>query len=1268
MTNKLVRYLIISVLLLLTKSISAQVTIFPYNELFDTGAAGWTTQTISGTAWELGTPTAAGTQGAYSTPNCWGTDLDSGYRVNSLTYLKSPKFYIGSLSNPYFSFWQFRYMSSGMDGLYLQYSTDDVSWISMGYYNCPFASNWYNTSSVYSTGAAAFTGGSNGWIQSGIYLNGLGQHDSIRIRFVFNSNLLFGSAQPGVFIDNVGLYESVIFQKDLNVLSFVNPSGNLTPGTTYPVDILVRNASTVDIDTFTCGIHSGTSYSSTQVIQHINAGAFDTVHVGTISFPAGSNYLCAYATLAGDINHANDTICNSFVTTASLPYSQDFEANNGGWYNNSIPPTNWEYGTPTFGQTSSAHSGVNCWDINLDTSYYNNAESNLFTPIFDFTTIGASYLSFWINYNSEGYYDGTRLEYTTNGGLNWQTLGTVNDPLAVNWYNIAVLNSSNKPAWQNNSLGWINARYNLTFLQSYSSVQFRFVFSSDMSQVIDGVSIDDFSIQQMPPINPSLVMVSSTNYNYPLGQTSDPVSLTVKNLGSATLTSFNYGYTKNGIAGPSAVFSGSILPNDSVTLTLPGTPINNTNNQICGYVQKTGDSDTTNNNYCTLFYGSSLSTIPYYENFDNGSLGWVANNNSSIGTAWELGYPAFSVTTGTHSGNFAWDINLTSAYNANALCYLYTPLFDITSAIHPKLSFWQNRNSELNWDGMRIEYSYDSQNWNLLGGYAYPNSTNWYNQQIINSSQLPAWAGLSSGWEFSEIPLDAYQNGQYVQFRFVFTSDQSIVVDGITIDDFAVTAAFDNDAELVSITSPGAFMIEGSATPLIISAKNNGVNTINQLNLTYIINNGAPQTFNWLGTLPTDSIVSLNLGFIIPVGGTNTIKIYNTWLSDMDHYNDTLYATPYAIYAQDAGVTTIITPTLNTASGSTQAVSVLLVNDGAYTLTSIPVTMQLNNQAPISSTWTGSLSPGAYAYFSMPNIIAAVDTNHLKVYIDWPSDIHHENDTAYSTYFGYLSATLPYSTDFETANGGWRTDYVSQFTQWQYGTPNFGATNSTHSGTKCWDINLNVPYYSAANASLLSPYLIINPGSTIKLDFWTNYATESNADGLFIEYSSDEINWTHLGIVNDPQGNNWYNSTITLSEPAWSGFSQGWKQCSYTFTPSITSNYILFRYRFISDVNVVDAGASIDDVNISVVTGIEEENITEKMRIYPNPAHDILFISCPQNFINESIEIRNTLGQIIYQQKISSPQFSIDIKQLPEGLYYLSSGNKIKATSKFIKD
>lgn len=1268
MTKKLHLYYFLVLFSILAGTTKAQITSFPYNETFIANAGGWTVQTISGTAWELGTPTAAGTQGAYSAPNCWGTDLDSGYRVNSLSYLKSPKFHIGSLSNPYFSFRQFRYMAQGMDGMYLQYSTDDVSWNMMGNYNCPFATNWYNSTSIYSTSQPAFTGNSNGWIQSGIYLNGLGNNDSIRIRFVFNSNLLFGSAQPGIFIDDIALGENVIFQKDINVLSFISPSNIVIPGNNYPINILIRNASQVAIDTFTCGYYYNGIYTTQQVIHHMNAGDFDTINVGSTTFNTGLHLLCAYATLTNDINHANDSICSAFNSIATLPYTQDFETNNGGWYNNSLPPTSWEYGTPNYGATTGAHSGTKCWDINLDTAYNSNALAYLYTPNFDLTTIAPSILSFWINYNSENYWDGTRIEYSTDGGITWLLLGNVGDPASTNWYNLSAINSSGLPAWAGTSAGWYKASYNLNSFSAVTSMQFRFIFTSDQTQNTDGVSIDDFSIEPLPSVEPQLTSLNCTSTTYSLGATTDNIRFEIKNNGSQTISNISYNYKVNGTTMQTGIYGASILPGNTAYAYLVGFTVTQSVNSVCGYISIANDADTSNNMACISITGLSIYSTPFEDNFDNGNLGWISINEGAIGSDWQLGYPSFGLTTGTHSGNNAWDVNLTSGYASSANCMLYSPLFDLTSAVHPKLHFWQNLNAESTWDGLRIDYKYSTSTiWQTLGTGIDPGTTNWYNDLQLNSSLLPGWTGSSAGWQYSEYPLDTLATNPSIQFRFAFTSDLSINTDGVSIDDFAITQLLASDAQMLSIYSPSGILSEGISTPLIVALKNVGISAITSLSIKHKWNGASAINYNWSGNLLTDSIAYINLGNIIPVGGNNQLQVYTTWAPDLYNGNDTINATYYAIYNNDAGILSVATNSTTVPTGVPIPVDITLNNIGVQTLTNVPISYSINNGAIYNYTWTGFLSPGLSTTVSLPQINAQPDTNHLIAYINWPSDNHHDNDTASTEFYGIVTATLPYNNNFENGYQGWREEHWSNNTKWELGMPAFGSTNSTHSGTACWDINLNMPYFSAANATLKTPYFITPTGGTINISFWLNYTTENNADGLFLEYSTNDLTWNHIGAINDPLGSNWYNSTITQANTAWSGFSNGWKYCTYNMPLSWGISFIELRFKFLSDINIVDSGVSMDDFAISLTTGVDEIQKENNVRVYPNPAHEIVYVACPQQLINETIEIKNTLGQIVYQQKIDKEQFEINVKRLSPGVYYLVTGKEYKTTTKFIK-
>ncbi|MBK9319362.1 MAG: hypothetical protein IPM91_11385 [Bacteroidetes bacterium] len=131
------------------------------------------------------------------------------------------------------------------------------------------------------------------------------------------------------------------------------------------------------------------------------------------------NTLCTYINVPGDNNNSNDTNCINInaLSLVQLPYFENFDSGPGAWTQVSNPNTLWEHGTPNYLTTSSAHSGVYCWDINLNTGYGPSAFSILSSPVFDLSTAGLCRLSFWRNNDSEASWDGTRMEYTINNGI-----------------------------------------------------------------------------------------------------------------------------------------------------------------------------------------------------------------------------------------------------------------------------------------------------------------------------------------------------------------------------------------------------------------------------------------------------------------------------------------------------------------------------------------------------------------------------------------------------------------------------------------------------------------------------------------------------------------------------------------------------------------------------------------------------------------------------------------------------------------------------------
>jgi len=108
------------------------------------------------------------------------------------------------------------------------------------------------------------------------------------------------------------------------------------------------------------------------------------------------------------------------------------------------------------------------------------------------------------------------------------------------------------------------------------------------------------------------------------------------------------------------------------------------------------------------------------------------------------------------------------------------------------------------------------------------------------------------------------------------------------------------------------------------------------------------------------------------------------------------------------------------------------------------------------------------------------------------------------------------------------------------------------------------------------------------LRFWHKFSTESGADGLVAEISTNGMAgpWTDLGPLFTENG---YNSVInSTSSPikgrqAWSG-SAGWMRSSASLAGFAGSD-VLIRFRLTSDADGVAGGWwEIDDTGIFVVT------------------------------------------------------------------------------------
>lgn len=76
---------------------------------------------------------------------------------------------------------------------------------------------------------------------------------------------------------------------------------------------------------------------------------------------------------------------------------------------------------------------------------------------------------------------------------------------------------------------------------------------------------------------------------------------------------------------------------------------------------------------------------------------------------------------------------------------------------------------------------------------------------------------------------------------------------------------------------------------------------------------------------------------------------------------------------------------------------------------------------------------------------------------------------------------------------------------------------------------------------------------------------------------------------------------------------------------------------------------SIEDDSVAV------DQIVDEIDIYPQPAHDVLFVSLAYSFGEQvRIELYDVLGLKVYKEVLTGPRTAIDVSGLSQGVYFLA--------------
>lgn len=365
----------------------------------------------------------------------------------------------------------------------------------------------------------------------------------------------------------------------------------------------------------------------------------------------------------------------------------------------------------------------------------------------------------------------------------------------------------------------------------------------------------------------------------------------------------------------------------------------------------------------------------------------------------------------------------------------------------------------------------------------------------------------------------------------------------------------------------------------------------------------------------------------------------------------------------DIGVSAFSAATPGLCNGTTTPM-VTIKNEGSLAITSASVACAINGGTPVTQNWTGSLSAGATAVVTFPQITLPAGTNSLVATVSSPNgtgDVNGMNNMSAPLIAAVLNNTptpAPYSEGMEsTSFNSIPAGHVLLY--------NTAAKPLVTVVSKA-DVNglpqelggygqsaksLMVDFFtmqSGAQASIITPKV---SGITANHKLYFNHAYASyagEADGLKVFVSSNcGATWTNVYDKSGtalatapnatarffPQPAQWYPNTISLSQYAGQELVVKF-ECNSAYGNNLW----------------------LDDFWISTSALGEEEIQAAQAKLYPNPARDAVKISLQVSEAGDAlVEVINLNGQTVIARSASleagMQNIDLQVGDLANGVY-----------------
>ncbi len=527
------------------------------------------------------------------------------------------------------------------------------------------------------------------------------------------------------------------------------------------------------------------------------------IYLHNLSFsqplPQG-NYSAKYwLESAADQFTNNDTLYSELMVIgeATLPYFNDFESCNGDIYLNGSN-NQWEITSPRKTGFTQAKMGLKCAVTNADTMIFQMSPDLEILQTPNFSGLDSLYgveLRFWQKFDFGTNTNQFGIVQINDKG--WQVLDN-KSPANQNWNSLInrTFNATYNRGFTGASSGWVYSIYPLTLHRSAGAKAIRFVTYN--AHGTPGWALDDLQIYYPPQNSGSPKLMSFLGASPRIGKNN--LAIEIRNSGAAPLTKIGITIEANGtILHQETKVLGNAIPAGKSQLVNLSLPVNLNAGMSELLIHTTlpnnrKDAIPTDDTLKMLLkYLPEVISLPKCFGFETSSSFLdIDTKTGSLDTLWKYGIPNKKQINSAHAGSNTW-FTKDSLYASSLDQHLYTPIYPVNGNFCYRFSFWQNFDTERNFDGGNVEFTLDSGlTWQTLGRYWSTDSL-WYNTQFIQSLDYvkPGFSGNSGGWVLAQNDFKVFANSG-IQFRFRFASNANISGEGWAIDDVCLESIGSN--------------------------------------------------------------------------------------------------------------------------------------------------------------------------------------------------------------------------------------------------------------------------------------------------------------------------------------------------------------------------------------------------------------------------------------------------------------------------------------------